>query len=73
MKVEIEKPYDAEDFGESMTIKISAFSPQEIFRLGVIVVELKDSMTVCGQTDDGKGMFLRLPLVKDNRHDTGRH
>lgn len=67
MKVITEAPEESRDFGNSPTIKIQAFTPRDIFRLGVILMECVESgsQVVHSETDDGKGMFLRFPLLSN--------
>jgi hypothetical protein len=67
MKVTIEQSAESRDFGEYPTLKITAYKPRDVFRLGVIFMECIAMNTdiVQGETLDGSGMFIRVPLKKD--------
>jgi len=69
MKVVTEAPEESRDFGNSPTIKIQAFKPRDIFCLGLIRMECvkSGSQVVHSETSDGKGMFLRLPLLSNDK------
>ena len=55
------------DFGDTPTLKISAFTPRDIFSLACLFMKINDKQlrVVHSATGDGKGMFLRLPMVHD--------
>ena len=65
LKIIIEKSEESLDFGGLPTVRIMAFTPQAAFRLGVMFMELvaADVKVVAGDTADGQGRLLRLPLT----------
>lgn len=67
MKIEVEPQEASEDWGETPTLKISAFTPSDAFSLAIRLTELieEKAAVVHGETKDSKGMFIRLPLVRD--------
>ena len=68
MKVTIEGKNISKDFGDSHSMRISAFTPRDIFRLGVILKTMCLMGCKCAhsETPDGKGMFIRIPLNEDH-------
>jgi len=65
MTITIETASESLDFGKSPTIKIAAFTPEDLFKLGRSSCELEDLKAdfVIGTSTDGHGKYLRMPLV----------
>lgn len=65
MTTQIEPAGHSLDFPEMPCLKITAFEPADLFKLGRQSCQLEEHKVkfVTGITADGRGQYLRLPLV----------
>lgn len=65
MQISLELPSESADFGKVHTLRITAFTPEDCFKLGYQACQMEaiDAQYVIGTTGDGQGKYLRLPLV----------
>jgi hypothetical protein len=65
MTTAIENPDECRDFGNSPTLRISAFDADDLFKLGRMSCYLEELNAdhVIGTSADGMGKYLRIPLA----------
>ena len=64
MDIQLEAPDESRDFGERPTLRITAMTPADLFKLGREsgIMEEMEAEYVIGTTADATGKYLRIPL-----------